>query len=38
LQAHCERLGYKIFEAANYTKQLYAAWIEVSKLENNTSI
>ncbi len=36
LQAHCERLGYKIFEAANYTKQLYAAWIEVSKLENNT--
>jgi radical SAM superfamily enzyme YgiQ (UPF0313 family) len=36
LQAHCERLGYKIFEAANYTKQLYSAWVEVNKLENNT--
>lgn len=36
LQAHCERLGYKIFEAANYTKQLYSAWVEVNKLEHNT--
>jgi len=29
LQAHCERLGYKIFESKNYTKQLFSAWEEV---------
>lgn len=34
-QAHCERLGYNVFEKDNYTKQLYAAWIEVNKFETN---
>lgn len=36
LQAHCERLGYKIFESKNYTKQLLTAWREVSSQPNNT--
>jgi radical SAM superfamily enzyme YgiQ (UPF0313 family) len=36
LQAHCERLGYKIFEAKNYTKQLLTAWKEVSSMESTS--
>lgn len=36
LQAHCERLGYKIFEAKNYTKQLLTAWKEVNSKSSNT--
>ena len=32
LQEHIESLGYKVFENKNYTKQLFLAWSEVSKL------
>lgn len=33
LQSHLEELGYKIFEAKNYTKQLLTTWQEMSKLD-----
>ncbi len=33
LQSHLEKLGYKIFEATNYTKQLLTTWQEMSKLD-----
>jgi radical SAM superfamily enzyme YgiQ (UPF0313 family) len=36
LQAHCERLGYKIFEAKNYTKQLLTAWKEVCSMQSTS--
>jgi radical SAM superfamily enzyme YgiQ (UPF0313 family) len=32
VQSHCENLGYKVFESANYTKQLFNSWQEVQKL------
>jgi len=32
LQSHLENLGYKIFEAKNYAKQLLTAWIEMNNL------
>jgi hypothetical protein len=38
LQAHCEQLGYKIFEAKNYTKQLFNAWKEVKKLPGSSHV
>jgi radical SAM superfamily enzyme YgiQ (UPF0313 family) len=38
LQAHCEQLGYKIFEAKNYTKQLFNAWEEVKKLPGSNHV
>ena len=31
-QEHVETLGYKVFENKNYTKQLFLAWSEVSKM------
>lgn len=34
VQAHCEKLGYKVFEAKNYTKQLFNSWQEVQNLTN----
>jgi len=30
LQQHIEQLGYRVFEAKNYTKQLFMAWSEVA--------
>ena len=36
LQSHCEELGYPVFEAANYTKQLLSSWNEVQLLTDNT--
>ena len=32
LQAHCESLGYKVFESKNYVKQLLNSWNEVCNL------
>jgi hypothetical protein len=32
LQEHIETLGYQVFEKKNYTKQLFVAWSEVSKI------
>lgn len=32
LQEHVETLGYQVFEKQNYTKQLFVAWSEVSKI------
>lgn len=32
VQAHCEKLGYKVFESKNYTKQLFNSWQEVQLL------
>lgn len=32
VQAHCEKLGYSVFEAKNYTRQLFNSWQEVQKL------
>lgn len=34
VQAHCEKLGYNVFEAKNYTRQLFNSWQEVQKLTN----
>lgn len=34
LQAHVESLGYCVFEAKNYTKQLFTSWQEVQNLNN----
>jgi len=36
LQSHVEELGYPVFEAANYTKQLLSSWNEVQVLTDNT--
>lgn len=32
LQEHVETLGYRVFEKTNYTRQLFVAWSEVSKI------
>jgi radical SAM superfamily enzyme YgiQ (UPF0313 family) len=34
LQAHVERLGYPVFEAKNYVKQMFSQWAQVSALKN----
>lgn len=34
-QAHCERLGYRVFEAKNYTKQLFSSWKEIANSGNS---
>ena len=36
VQAHCQKLGYKIFNEQNYTKQLFSAWEEVKSFETTT--
>ena len=36
VQAHCQTLGYKIFNEQNYTKQLFSAWEEVKSFETTT--
>ena len=38
LQSHIEELGYSVFEAKNYTKQLFASWQEVKKNNNSDKI
>lgn len=35
VQAHCEKLGYKVFEAKNYTRQLFNSWQEVKNLQTD---
>lgn len=32
LQEHIETMGYRVFEKKNYTRQLFLAWSEVSKI------
>lgn len=34
LQSHVESLGYRVFEAKNYTKQLFTSWQEVQSIKN----
>jgi anaerobic magnesium-protoporphyrin IX monomethyl ester cyclase len=34
LQAHVEKLGYNVFEAKNYTKQLLSSWEEVKNINS----
>ena len=36
VQAHCQKLGYKIFNEQNYTKQLFSAWEEVKSFDTTT--
>jgi radical SAM superfamily enzyme YgiQ (UPF0313 family) len=38
LQQHVEQLGYKVFEAKNYTKQLFSSWNEVLHIKQQAQV
>lgn len=38
LQSHVENLGYRVFEAKNYTKQLFSSWQEVQTINKVTKV